>query len=273
MRGSVIDSHIFYLLVLLTGCVAGFLAGLLGIGGGLIIVPVIAWLLAVVGHQPDTIMHIALGTSLASIIFTSVSSIRAHHQRGAVLWPVSMKMSGGILVGAFLGAMLAGVLNTSILKIIFGVVVLTVALQMATSWRVNAHSQVAGLAGLLFAGSIIGAISSIVGIGGGTMSVPYLMWHGVVIRQAVATAAANGLPIAIAGAAGYALTGYSAEQMAHWRLGYIDLPILAMLVSGSVLLAPVGARMAHTIDTRKLKRIFALFLAIIGLRMLLGELV
>ena len=264
-----IDTQAFYLLILLTGCVAGFLAGLLGIGGGLVIVPALAWLLSSVNHDPTSIMHVALGTSLASIVFTSISSVNAHHRHGAVLWPVMRRMSVGIMLGAVAGAILVDQLNTLILQMIFGVFALLVSLQMATAWRVNTHSDLPNIENLSLAGVVIGVVSSCVGIGGGTMSVPYLMWHGVDIRRAVATAAANGLPIAIAGAGGYVATGYTVLGWRDWQLGYVNLPILAALVCGSVVLAPLGAKVAHRINTRRLRQIFALLLAGIGMRMLL----
>ena len=264
-----IDSLTFYFLILLLGCVAGFLAGLLGIGGGLVIVPALALILPAVGHEPAYVMHVALGTSLASIVFTSIASVSAHHRHGAVLWSVMRRMSGGILLGAFAGAMLVDQLDTAVLQIIFGVFVLLVSLQMAASWRANAHAQLPNIENLSLAGAIIGVVSSLVGIGGGTMSVPYLMWHGVAIRNAVATAAANGLPIAIAGASGYMITGYVAVGWQGWQLGYVNLLILIVLVCGSVVFAPFGAKMAHRMNTQWLKQIFALLLAAIGVRMLL----
>jgi uncharacterized membrane protein YfcA len=264
-----IDTQTFYILILLTGCVAGFLAGLLGIGGGLVIVPALAWLLSSVSHDPASIMHVALGTSLASIVFTSISSVNAHHRHGAVLWPVMRRMSVGIMLGAVAGAILVDQLNTAILQMIFGVFALLVSLQMATAWRVNSHSDLPNIEHLSLAGVVIGIVSSCVGIGGGTMSVPYLMWHGVDIRRAVATAAANGLPIAVAGAGGYMVTGYITVGWQNWQLGYVNLPMLVALVCGSVILAPVGAKVAHRIDTRRLRQIFALLLAIIGMRMIL----
>jgi len=265
-----IDNLTFYCLILLLGCIAGFLAGLLGIGGGLIIVPALAWLLASAGYDTSTIMHVALGTSLASIVFTSIASVRTHHLHGAVLWPVVRRMSAGIIIGAFAGAMLVGQLDSGVLRIIFGLFALLVSLQMATAWRVNAHSRLPNIESLTLAGVVIGVVSSLVGIGGGTMSVPYLMWHGVAIQRAVATAAANGMPIAIAGAGGYIVTGYAAVGWENWRLGYIELIILAILITGSMVFAPLGANIAHRMDSGYLKRVFAVILALVGVRMLMN---
>ena len=264
------DPWLFYLLVVLTGCVAGFLAGLLGIGGGLLIVPALAFLLPHVAYEAVMIMHVALGTSLASIVFTSISSVLAHHRHAAVMWPVMRRMVVGILAGAFAGAFIVDQLDTTVLKVIFGGFAMLVALQMATGWRVNAHAGMPGAGKLTLAGVFIGTVSSLVGIGGGTMSVPYLMWHGAEIRRAVGTAAANGLPIAVAGAIGYVIAGYQAYGWHGWRVGYVDLLVLVLLVTGSVLLAPVGARVAHSINTSRLRQVFAAVLAVIGLKMLFG---
>ena len=264
------ETSVFYILVVVAGSVAGLLAGLLGIGGGLLIVPALALLLPHAGYESVSIMHVALGTSLASIVFTSVSSVTAHHRHGAVLWPVMRRMTVGILLGAFAGAMLVDQLQTDILKIIFGCFALLVSLQMATSWRVDAHASLPNIENLSLAGLVIGVVSSLVGIGGGTMSVPYLMWHGVAIRNAVATAAANGLPIALAGAAGYIFAGYQSIGWQGWRLGYVDLLVLAPLVLGSITFAPLGAQLAHRMETGRLKQVFALVLAVIGARMLLS---
>ena len=259
----------FYLLVSVIGCCAGFLAGLLGVGGGLIIVPALVFLLLAQGHDPASVMHVALGTSLASIVFTSISSIYSHHRRGAVLWPTVARMSLGILPGTFAGALLVGQLDTRMLTVIFGVFALVVSLQMGSGWKAGAHDRLPKVEGLALAGTIIGAISSVVGIGGGSLSVPYLMWHSVAVRQAVATAAANGLPIAIAGAAGYALTGWQIRGWQGLELGYIHLGALAALVAASMLTAPLGAWVAHSVNPIWLKRVFALFMALIGIKMLL----
>ena len=264
-----IDTALFYLPILAIGCVAGFMAGLLGIGGGLIIVPALTLLLSAQGYDNQTIMHIALGTSLASIVFTSLSSIVAHHRHAAILWPTVVRMSAGIGAGTFAGALLADHLSTDILVQIFGTYALVVAAQMGSRWRAGAHAQLPKIEGLTLAGVIIGAISSLLGIGGGSLSVPYLMWHSVTIRKAVATAAANGLPIAVAGAVGYAISGLDNLGWQGLQVGYVHLGALAALITGSVLLAPLGAKWAHRIDPARLEQFFALLMALIGLKMLL----
>lgn len=252
------------------GTVAGVLAGLLGIGGGLIIVPALAWLFGMAGFDPAAIMHLAVGTSLATIVFTSISSIVAHHRRGAVLWQVFRRLTPGIVLGAWLGAAVAHLLPTTALRTVFGVFELIVAVQMGFALLPEGHRALPGRVGMMFAGSVIGGVSALLGIGGGTLSVPFLIWCQVSVRQAVATAAAVGLPIAVGGASGFIVTGLGVGDLPPATFGYLYLPALAGIVVASVLFAPLGAHLAHTLPTSVLKRIFALVLALLGLRMLLG---
>lgn len=252
----------------LLGSVAGLVAGLLGVGGGLIIVPALVLLLGMQGIDPMHIMHIAIGTSLATIIVTSISSSWAHHRHGAVQWWVFARLSPGIVVGALLGAVIADYLSADILRRVFGVFELIVAAQMLTGARPNAHRAVPGTAGMFGAGSVVGAISSVVGIGGGTMTVPFLVWCNVAMRKAVATSAACGLPIAIAGASGYILTGWNESGLPAWSSGYIYWPAFGGIVVMSIIFAPLGAWLAHRLPVASLKKIFALLLFVIGIRML-----
>lgn len=252
---------------LLLGAFAGVLAGLLGVGGGLVIVPVLAFIFADRGF--DGVMHLAVGTSLATIVFTSLSSVRAHQRRGAVRWDVFARLTPGIVLGALVGAGIADLMPGERLRLVFGVFELLVAVQMALSAKPGPHRQLPGPAGMGIAGGVIGAVSAVVGIGGGTLTVPFLAWCNVPMRQAVATSAACGLPIAVAGAAGFVWTGWGEANLPEYTLGYLYLPALAGIVIASVLSAPLGARLAHTVPAASLKRFFALFLAILGLRMLL----
>lgn len=249
----------------LLGLAAGFVAGLLGVGGGLIIVPVLAWLLEAQGLTQNAI-HYALGTSLASILFTSVSSLRAHHARGAVEWNTVMRITPGILFGTFVGAALAARLSPLPLKIFFVAFLFYAAIQMWWNFKPTAHRQLPGMAGMFGAGGVIGAVSSWVGIGGGTLSVPFQLWCNVPLHRAIGTSAAIGLPIAAAGAAGYALNGPAGEGIPG-SLGYIHLTALACIALGSVATAPLGARAAHALPVGRLKRIFALFLFTLAIRM------
>ncbi len=238
------------------GALAGLLAGLLGVGGGLVIVPALAWWFEQQGLGGGQLMQLALGTSLASIVFTSLSSVSAHHRRGAVRWGDVGRLTPGIVIGALLGALLADHLASNQLQRFFAIFEIAVAVQMGLSLRPAANRGLPGALGMGATGGGIGLISSIVGIGGGTLTVPFLSWCGVAMREAVATSAACGLPIAVAGATGYLLLGHI-----HW-------PALLGIVAASVLFAPLGARLAHALPGAWLKRLFAVVLALIGLGML-----
>lgn len=250
---------------ILLGLVAGFVAGLLGVGGGLIIVPILTWLLESQGLTQNA-MHYALGTSLASILFTSISSLRAHHARGAVEWNTVRRITPGILFGTFVGAALAARLSPVPLKIFFVVFLFYAAAQMWWNFKPASHRQPPGFAGMFGAGSVIGAVSSWVGIGGGTLSVPFQLWCNVPLHRAIGTSAAIGLPIAAAGALGYALHGPAGSAMPG-SLGYIHLTALTCIAIGSVSTAPLGAKAAHALPVGRLKRIFALFLLALAVRM------
>jgi len=256
-----IEALLYYLLL---GAVAGTLAGLLGIGGGLIIVPVLAFTFEAQGFEAAIIMHLALGTSLATIVVTSLSSIRTHHQHGAVLWPVMRRLSGGIMVGALCGALLADQLASAWLQKIFAIFTLLVAAQMALGLRPQGGCELPGRAALAGVGTMIGVISSVVGIGGGTMTTPFLLWCRTATRQAIATSAACGLPIAIAGAVGYGLAGMGADSLPAWSSGYLYWPAFFGVVASSVVFASFGARMTHLLPVHLLKKGFALLLFAIG---------
>jgi uncharacterized membrane protein YfcA len=249
------------------GLVVGFVAGLLGVGGGLIIVPVMILLLHAQGLAAGMEPQLALGTSLASILFTSLSSVRAHHRHGAVEWPLVRRIAPGILAGTLAGAVLAAQMSAFALKLLFVVFLFYAATQMWLDFKPAPHRGLPGQAGITLAGGVIGVVSSWVGIGGGTLSVPFMLWHNVPLHRAIATSAAIGFPIAIAGAAGYALGGWGASGLPAGSLGFVYLPALAGIVLGSILTAPLGARTAHRLPVRPLKRIFALLLIALALRM------
>jgi uncharacterized membrane protein YfcA len=252
-----------------TGAFAGLLAGLLGVGGGLVIVPVLAFSFAAQGMDNEVLMHLAVGTSLATIIFTSSSSVYAHHRRGAVEWGVFRAITPGIVLGGLLGAVIARWLPTLSLRTLFGVFELIVALQMALNLKPAAHRGLPGRWGMGGAGMVIGTLSSLVGIGGGTLSVPFLLWCNVAMQRAIATSAACGLPIAVAGATGFVLAGWHHPQLPAWSSGYLYWPALLGISAASVLFAPLGARLAHSMPTLLLKRLFALLLLGLALRMLI----
>ena len=257
-------------LYLLTGAVAGVMAGLLGVGGGLVIVPALVFAFAARGFDASVLMHLALGTSLASIVFTSLSSLRAHHARGAVRWDVVQGLTPGIVAGTLGGAWLAGGLTAGLLRGIFVVFVFYVATQMLLGFKPRPSRQLPPRAGLWGAGGVIGTVSSLVGIGGGTLTVPFLGYCNVGLHQAIGTSAAVGLPIALAGSAGYVWAGWSQAGLPPGTLGFIHLPALAGVVVASVLTAPLGARLAHALPVPALKRVFAGLLYLIGLKMAWG---
>ena len=249
------------------GLTVGFVAGLLGVGGGLIIVPVLIFLFHSQGIAAGMEPQLALGTSLASILFTSVSSVRAHHRHGAVEWPLVRRITPGILAGTLIGAWLAAQMTAQVLKTFFVIFLFYAATQMWLDFKPKPHRALPGVMGTTFAGSVIGAVSSWVGIGGGTLSVPFMLWHNLTLHRAIATSAAIGFPIAAAGATAYVVGGWNLADLPVYSLGLVYLPALAGIVVGSVLTAPLGARSAHRLPVRPLKRIFAVLLYGLAVRM------
>jgi uncharacterized membrane protein YfcA len=232
-------------------------------------VPILTFIFTAQGLPAEHILHLALGTSLASIMFTSVSSLRAHHARGAVDWLVVRRITPGILAGTFFGSWVAAQLSTRFLKGFFVVFLYYVALQMLLNIRPKPHRQLPGRLALFGVGGAIGGVSSLVGIGGGSMSVPFLVWCNVTMHNAIGTSAAIGFPIALAGAAGYLINGLPVALPPH-SLGYIYLPALTGVAAASIVTAPLGARLAHSLPIAGLKKIFALLLIVMGTKMLLS---
>ncbi len=256
---------------LIYGCVGAFvgvLAGLLGVGGGLVIVPILVFSLSLQNVSSEIIMHLALGTSLASIMFTSVSSFMAHHRRGAVQWSIVRRIVIGILTGTFLGSCFASLLSTGTLKIFFVVFLYFVAYQFLTNKKPKPSRELPGIPGMFAAGNIIGFISSLVGIGGGSVSVPYMVWCNVSVHRAIGTSAAIGLPIAISGTVGFLFNGWGHELLPKHSIGFIYLPALVGIAFVSILTAPLGAKLAHSLPVGKLKKIFAVLLIVVGTKML-----
>lgn len=244
------------------------MAGLLGVGGGLIIVPSLIVIWQTAGFETAYQMQLAIGTSLATIVLTSLSSIHAHHKRGGVQWNIFWRLTPGILLGTWLGAFLATRLHGDILKNIFGIFEILVAMQMAFSVRPAPHRALPGLIGMTTTGTVIGSVSSIIGIGGGTMTVPFLTWCNVLIHRAVGTSAACGLPIAIGGAISYLALGWDHPDLPEWSAGFVYGPALAGIAVTSIVFAPLGALLAHRLPRLILKRVFAGFLALLGIWML-----
>ncbi len=258
------------------GAGTGVLAGLLGVGGGIVIVPMLVWIFSALPWGEvhyASIAHLALGTSLASIVFTSISSVRAHHRRGAVDWDLVKRLSPALLAGTLGGTWVASQMSTPLLKIVFVVFAFYVGLQMLFNLKPSAGRELPGFWGLSSVGAGIGLFSSLVGIGGGSVSVPFMTWCRVPLHRAIATSAALGFPIALAGAAGFILNGLHFEQSGGQalpapHLGYVYLPALAGVALGSVLTAPLGAKLAHALPVARLKQCFALLLLLLGTRML-----
>ena len=246
--------------LLLIGTCTGFLAGLLGIGGGMIMVPFVTMILTSKGYPPDYTVKMAVATSLATICFTSISSVRAHNQRGAVLWHVVKVLAPGILVGSLLGAQVAHALPGRMLGVLFAVFVAFSATQMFLSRKPEPSRTLPGPLATFGMGSVIGLVSALVGAGGAFISVPFMTWCNIKIHDAVGTSAALGFPIALAGTAGYIYAGLGLPQMPPGSVGYLYLPGLVIISAASMLMAPVGARTAHRMDIQPLKKVFAVVL-------------
>ncbi len=252
------------------GALVGFAAGLLGIGGGVVMVPLLVLVFADSGMPAEHVLHIALGTALAAMTFTSISSMRAHHAHGGVDWKIARAMSPGMLVGSFAAALAAGWIPTRPLAVMFTALVFYAATQILLDLKPSTTRELPGAWGLFSAGAAIGAISSLLAAGGAFLTIPFLAWCKVPLRRAIGTAAANGLPIALAGTAGYVLQGMRLTGLPSPSLGYVYLPALALVVATSILAAPLGARLAHRLPIKRLRQIFALLLYGFAVRMLAG---
>ena len=259
----------WYLAYLLLGAFTGFFAGLLGIGGGLVLVPVLSFLYEAQHLGGAQNLHLALGTSMAAILYTAASSAYTHYAHGAVNMHIVRGMSPGLLLGTLLGALFAGGAPQLYLSVFFALFAYCAAAQMLIGFRPKATRQLPGRAGLTLAGSGIGAISSLVSIGGGTMSVPFMLWHNVPFKHAIGTSAALGFPIALGGTAGYVAAGLMHHTLPGGTLGFVYLPALLMLILGSAFTTPLGAKATHRLPLKPLRIGFAILLLILATRMLL----
>lgn len=248
---------VLVLSLLLIGTATGFLAGLLGIGGGMVMVPFLTMILTAKGYPPDYTVKMAVATSLATICFTSLSSVRAHDRRGAVLWPVVKVLAPGILVGSLLGAQIAVALSGKLLGMLFAIFVAFSATQMFLHRKPKPSRTLPGPVGTLAVGTVIGTLSALVGAGGAFVSVPFMTWCNIKIHNAVGTSAALGFPIALAGTLGYIWAGHGLPQMPPGTIGYLYLPGLVIIAAASMLMAPLGARTAHRMDVKPLRKVFA----------------
>lgn len=253
---------------LLLGAIAGILAGLFGIGGGMVLVPFLVWLYSSLDFDGGLVMIMAVATSLATIIVTSVSSVVAHHRLGAVNWDTVARLAPGILLGSALGSLIADSLPADVLRTVFALFMFYVAFQMAFQLKPDQGTIRPSGALLAGAGSIIGAVSSTLGIGGGTLTVPFLVSCNYSMRNAIGNSSACGLPIAISGTVTYVVLGWGKAHLPEWSVGYIYLPAFFGIITCSILFAPMGAKLAHRLPTQRLKRFFALVALIVALKML-----
>jgi len=258
-----------WVIYLLLGALAGVLAGLLGVGGGLIIVPVLFGLFTEAGFDSALTMHMAIATSLATIIVTAIASTMAHHRHQAVIWSVFWKLLPGILIGSIAGAIFASDLPGNLLIVCFALFEIFVAWQMWFAVKPETSGSLPGAPGMFLAGGTIGSVSAIIGIGGGTLTVPFLVWCNRGVHKAVATSSACGLPIALASAVSYLLLGLDEPNLPTRSAGYIYLPAFLSISLMSLLFAPLGAKLAHRLPVMALKKIFAILLILIGVKMLL----
>lgn len=250
------------------GVFAGFVAGLFGVGGGLTIVPLLVILFAAQGFPVEHSLHLALGTAMAGIAFTSLSSMRAHHGHGAVRWDIVKVFAPGLVAGTFGGSFVATAIPTRPLAAVFTAIVSYAAASMLLDRKPRPHRQLPGPVGLFSVAGSIGIVSSLVAAGGGFLTIPFMVFCNVPIHQAVGTSAALGFPIAVAGTLGYLASGFGVAGRPDHSFGYIYLPALAGVVVMSVLVAPLGARLAHRLPVRQMKRAFGVFLALMAAHML-----
>lgn len=233
-------------------------------------VPVLASLFLTMGSSSEKVVHLALGSSMAAIIVTSIASLRAHHLRRAVLWDYVKRMSPGIILGTFVATYFASIASSMFLAVFFSVFMGIVALQVFLDKQPVAHAKQSGSGHLFLVGSGIGAISALVSIGGGSMTVPYLVWRNIDIKKAIGTSAAIGLPISISGTLGYVINGWSITSWSNNMLGFVYLPAVLLISISSFLFAPLGVKMAHSLPVSVLKKVFAVVLIVLSVKMLLS---
>ncbi len=261
-----------YLLIFLAvGCFVGFFAGLLGIGGGSVMVPILSMIFVARGFSTDHVIHMALATSMATIIPGAFMSGRTHHKLHAVNWDVLRRMTPGILAGTFCGAVIAHFSSTTFLKGFFVAFICFLALQMLLNLRPRTATgqplRLPGAAGLFAFGAVMGVVSSFAGIGGAVLSIAYLSWCNMRMHETIGTAAAIGVPLAIAGTIGFVVTGLWDKTLPAWSVGYVYLPAVAGIAVTSMMVAPVGARLAHRLPVNTLKKIFVVFLLALAIKM------
>lgn len=263
------DMMVLLVFLLLVGVVAGVLAGLLGVGGGIVIVPALFYVFVALDYPPETLMHVCVATSLATIVLTSLRSVAAHRKKGAVDDTLLKSWAPYIAIGAVVGVVAADYLKSSALMGVFGIAAFVVAMHMAfgkAHWRIADEPPSGAAKGGIATG--VGFLSVLMGIGGGTFGVPLLTLYNVVVHRAVATAAGFGLIISIPAVIGFIISGWGAMDRPPFTLGYVNVPAFAIIVPMTVLCAPYGVKLAHSMNPRPLKLLFAFFLAVTALNML-----
>lgn len=264
------EPTVWWLSYLAIGAAVGAFAGMLGIGGSMLTIPLLAIVLEAQGMPREHVVHVAVGTAMATIVFTSLSSMWSHARRGGVRWEIVRRMTPGILLGGVLGATAAGLISARMLALYFTAFVFLMALNLALDLRPKPARRVPGPFLMFSAGLGIGALSALTAIGGAVMTVPFMLYSNVSMIQAIGTAAAIGLPIAIGGTIGYLASGWSASGLAQGTIGYVYLPALVGIAVAGMLTAPIGAVLAHRLPAKTLRLVFALFLFVLAARMLIN---
>lgn len=253
---------------LLLGALTGFMAGLFGIGGGGIMVPVLTLLFVAQGFPAEHLVHLALGTSMAAIVPTACASLYTHHRHQAVYWPAALRITPGVLLGTFGATFVAAHLSALFLAVFFALFMTFAAVQMLLDRTPSPSRRLPGSGGLSLVGAGIGGVSALVAIGGGSLTVPYLVWCNVRLPVAIGTSAAVGLPIALAGAIGYLFNGWAVANLPAYSLGFVYWPAVLAMASASLITAPLGARLTHRLPVKRLKQLFALLLVALAIQML-----
>ncbi len=257
----------WWLIYPVMGLFAGFFAGLLGIGGGMILVSLLVMAFNAQGFPADRVMHLALGTSLATIIFTSLKSVQSHHRHGAVRWDIVKGTAVGLIGGTLAGAAVAEALRSNVLAVLFTLFVVYSAVNMMLDIKPKATNRLPGPVGLQIGAGVVGVASALVGAGGGFLSIPLMSFCNVPMRQCVATSSAFGLPIAVSGTIGFLVGGWDKDHLPALSAGYLYLPAIVGIVAGTFITVPIGAKVAHSIPVPKLKKVFAVILSIMAIKM------
>jgi uncharacterized protein len=265
---TVVPFDLSYLLIYLAaGVFVGFFAGLLGIGGGSVMVPILSLTFVKLGYSSDHIIHMALATSMATILPGAYASARTHHAHGAVNWSVVKKMTPGILAGTLLGTVFAYFASTTFLKYFFVGFICFLAAQLVFNLKPQANRTLPGTPGMLLFGALMGFVASLAGIGGAVLTISFLTWCNVKIHESIGTSSAVGFPIALAGTVGYVATGLLDHDLPKWSLGYVYLPAFIGIAITSFLVAPLGAKLAHRLPVATLKKVFMVFLVALAIKM------